>query len=247
MRSVLAVAGLDPSGGAGIIADVRTIRALGFFPSSVVTVITFQNTCGVKGIREIDAECVERQISAVLEDLRLAGIKIGLVCSERSAKVIAKAVGNLNVPKVVDPVIKATTGFEFSGESVYSVLAEVCDVITPNADEASRLSGIPVRDVRSAENAAKVISETFGCSVVITGGSLGGRDVVFDAGRTFVVEGEVTGSEIHGTGCVYSSALTCYLAMGLKLYDACKKARKFVHRAVIDSVEVGRCLRVAGV
>ncbi len=247
MKSVLAIAGLDPSGGAGILADVKTIRALGFFPSSVVTVITFQNTCRVNGIREIEAECIERQISAVLDDLKLAGIKVGLVCSKRSAKAIAKLIKDLKIPKVVDPVIKATVGFEFSGEDVYSILAEVCDVITPNADEASKLSGILVRDVKSAERPARSIADMFGCSVVITGGSLGGMDIVFDSGRVFVIEGEIVRSEIHGTGCVYSSAITCYLAKGLSLREACRRAREFVYKAILNSAEVGRCLKVVNV
>ncbi len=245
----MSIAGLDPSGGAGILADVKTIKALGFFPSSAVTVITYQNTCGVYGIYEIEPKCLERQISAVLDDLNLAGIKVGLVCSKDQAKVIAKLIKGLEIPKVVDPVIKATTGFKFSGRDVYSILAEACDVVTPNADEASKLSGIEIEDSESAEKAAKEIADRFGCSVVVTGGSLGGRDVVFDAdtGKTFVIEGKIVDAEIHGTGCVYSSALACYLAKGLGLQDACKKAREFVYRAVINSAEVGRCLKVVNV
>ncbi len=249
MRSILSIAGLDPSGGAGILADAKTIRSLGFFPSSAVTVITYQNTCGVYGIYEVKPECLERQILAVLDDLNLAGVKVGLVCSIDLANVIVKLIKNLDVPKVVDPVIKATMGFRFSGKDVYSILAKACDVITPNADEASKLSGIEVKDIESAKEAAKIIADRFGCSVVITGGSLGGKDVVFDVNtrRVFVIEGEVIDMEIHGTGCVYSSALTCYLAKGLGLYEACKEARVFVHKAVMNSVEVGRCLKVVGI
>ncbi len=247
MKSVLTIAGLDPSGGAGILADVKTIRALGFFPSAVVTVVTFQNTCKIEGMKEIDPESIERQISAVVNDLNPIGIKIGLVCSKESAKTIAKLIENVDVPKVVDPVIRSTVGFEFSSEVVYSILAEACDVITPNADEASRLSGIHVKDLKSAEIAAKIIAEDFGCDVVITGGSLGGKDIVFDSGRVFVIEGDILEFEVHGTGCVYSSALTCYLSSGLELYEACKKAREFVYKAVLNSVEVGKCLKVANV
>ncbi len=249
MRSVLAIAGLDPSGGAGILADVKTIKALGFFPSSAVTVITYQNTCGVYGIYEVKPVCLERQISAVLDDLNLAGIKIGLVCSTNLANVIAKLIKGVEIPKVVDPVIRATTGFKFSGKEVYSILAEACDIITPNADEASKLSEMEVKDTKSAEEAAKVIADRFGCSVVVTGGSLGGKDVIFDIDteKTYVVEGKIINIEIHGTGCVYSSALACYLAKGLSLHEACKKARKFVHKAVINSVRIGRCLEVVNV
>ena len=249
MRSILTIAGLDPSGGAGILADVKTIRILNFFPSSAVTAITYQNTCAVYGIHEVEPECLERQILAVIEDLKLAGVKVGLVCSVNLASVIAKLIKDLDVPKVVDPVIKATTGFKFSGKEVYSILAKVCDVITPNADEASKLSEMEVKDVESAKEAAKAIADRFGCSVVVTGGSLGGKDVVFDVdtGRLFVIEGKIINMEIHGTGCVYSSALTCYLAKGLSLHEACNRAREFVYKSVMNSVEVGRCLRVTGV
>ncbi len=249
MKSVLTIAGLDPSGGAGILADVKTIKDLGFFPSSAVTVITYQNTCGVYGIYEVEPECIERQISAVLEDLNLASVKVGLVCSKNQAKVIAKLIKGLGIPKVVDPVIKATVGYEFSGKDVYSIIAEACDIITPNADEASKLSEMEVKDVKSAEEAARVIADRFGCSVVVTGGKLCGKDVAFDVntGKTFVIEDKIVDAEIHGTGCVYSSALACYVAKGLNLYDACKKAREFVYKAVINSAEVGKCLKVVNV
>ncbi len=244
MKSVLTIAGLDPSGGAGILADVRTIRALGFHPSSVVTVITFQNTCEIFGVEVVDADSIRRQISAVLNDLDLAGIKIGLVCSEESARAIADSISDLEVPKVLDPVLKATVGFEFSNVRVYEVLAEICDVVTPNAYEASAMSGIEVGDLDSALKACRIIRNKFGCNVVVTGGSLGGRDLIHDG--TVIEHGMIRG-EVHGTGCVYSTALTCYLAKGLELREACKRAREFVHKAVLNSVEVGRCLRVVNV
>lgn len=249
MKSILVVAGLDPSGGAGILADVKTVRALGFFPSSAVTVVTYQNTCGVYGLRELEPECVAKQISAVLEDLKVAGVKVGLVCSVESASTIAELIDGLEVPKVVDPVMRATVGFEFSGVDVYRRLAEVCDVITPNAEEASLLSGLPVEDVRSAEKAAEIIANDFGCSVIVTGGSLKGKDVVFDSdsNETFLVGGEVSEFEVHGTGCVYSTALTCYLTIGFDLKEACEKARDFVRKAAFESLKVGRCMRVVGV
>ncbi len=244
MKSVLTIAGLDPSGGAGILADVRTIRALGFHPSSVVTVITFQNTCEIFGVEEVDADSIRNQISAVLNDLDLAGIKIGLVRSEESARAIADSISDLDVPKVLDPVLKATVGFEFSNVRVYEILAEICDVLTPNAYEASAMSGIEVRDLDSALKACRIIRKKFGCDVVVTGGSLGGKDVIHDG--TVVEHGTIRG-EVHGTGCVYSTALTCYLAKGFELREACRRARDFVHNAVLNSVEVGRCLRVVNV
>jgi hydroxymethylpyrimidine/phosphomethylpyrimidine kinase len=243
MKSILAIAGFDTCGGAGIHADIKTIRDLGFHPSSAITVVTFQNTCGIDGIYEIKPKVVEKQILAVLDDLDLAGIKIGLVCSVDVAEVISKLIADLEVPKVVDPVIKATTGFDFAGVEVYSIIAKACDILTPNAYEASLLSGVEVKTLDDAKKSAEIIAERFDCSVVITGGSLGGKDVVFD-GEIHIVEGELIDKEVHGTGCVYSSALTCYLAKGYDLTEACKMARDFVYNAVKNAKAIGRCLEV---
>ena len=241
--SILAIAGFDVCGGAGIHADIKTISSIGFHPSSVVTTITFQNTCGVYGIEKIDARNVERQISAILDDLNVVGIKLGLVCDLETAKLVADIIGKLRIPKVLDPVIKASVGFEFSNAEIYRVLAKACDFITPNVNEAELMANEGIEDIEDAKRVAEKLSKEFNCSTIITGGSLHGRDVVFDFEKlkSFTVEAEFSSFEIHGTGCVYSSALTCYLARGNNLEDACRLARLFLLEAVKRAKPIGNC------
>lgn len=245
-RSVLTIAGFDTCGGAGIHADIKTIEALGFHASSVITAITFQNTCRISGLMPVPPDVVERQISAILEDLDVAGIKIGMVCNMEIARVIAENIKKIDIPKILDPVITASVGFELGSREVYEVVARVCSVITPNVEEAMQFAGMKIDGVESAIQAAKKIADRFGCSVVITGGGLGGKDIVYDIQQNdhFIIEGELIKAEVHGTGCVYSSALTCYLAKGYSLSDSCQMAREFVFKAVKKAKTIGKCLPV---
>ncbi len=244
MKAIMSIAGIDPSGGAGLYVDLAVIRRLGFYPCGVATVVTYQNTCEVRGMYELDQDVLANQISSVLEDLDVVAVKIGLI--GKSAYSLSDLIKGIDV-KVVDPILKSTTGFDFSNLKVYKSLASVCDVITPNAYEARALAGCKVEDVESAKECAKRIFEKFGCAVVITGGGLGGVDVVFDGNEFYTVESKIYDYEVHGTGCVYSSALTCYLAKGHDLFKACELARVFVLNSVKNSLKVGRCLRVVRV
>ncbi|WP_457548676.1 bifunctional hydroxymethylpyrimidine kinase/phosphomethylpyrimidine kinase [Archaeoglobus sp.] len=239
MKTVVSFAGIDPSSGAGIYVDLAVIKSLGFHPAGVVTSLTYQNTCGVKGIANLN-NYIEGQADAVFEDLDVVGVKVGLVL--KGCEIIAKYMRKVEV-SVVDPVLVSTTGYDFENVDVYKFLSRHCKVITPNVDEAMALSGCVITDLKSAKECAKEISRTYGCSTVITGGTLKGIDVIFD-GKFYTVESKIYDFEVHGTGCVYSSALACYLAKGLNLYEACKGAREVVLKAVEKSKTVGRCLRV---
>ncbi len=245
-RSVLTIAGFDTCGGAGIHADIKTINALGFHPSSVITAITFQNTCRISGLMPVPPDVVEKQISAILEDLDVASIKIGMVCNMEIARTISENIKKIDVPKVLDPVITASVGFELGSKEVYEVVARACSVITPNVEEAMQFAGVKIDGVETAIQAAKKIAEKLGCSVVITGGGLGGKDVVYDIQQNehSIIEGELIKAEVHGTGCVYSSTLACYLAKGYSLDDSCQMAREFVLNAVRKAKTVGECLPV---
>ncbi len=244
MKSILIIAGLDPSGGAGIHADILTVRSLGFHPSTVITTITYQNTCRIYDLHELDSDVVANQLKSVLEDLNIAGIKIGLICSYKNAEEISGFIKDLSVPKVLDPILKSSSGFDFLNTEVYEVLAEVCDVMTPNVYEAEKLSNLRIKSVEDAKICAKKLAEMFNCSVVITGGSLNGIDVIYDGQTLYELKSELLDIDVHGTGCVYSSALTCFLAMGFSLFDSCKMARDFVLKAVGNSKRIGRCLRI---
>ena len=242
MKAVLAIAGFDPSGCAGILVDAAVIRAFGFHPAAVITVLTYQNTCRVSGYVELDPEAVGEQVRMILEDLEISGIKIGLICSREVSEELSRILSEVDCPTVLDPVIESTTGFRFSSSEVYEPLLKACDVVTPNAFEASEISGVNVVDFESAVKACRIISERFGCSVVVTGGSLGGVDVVW-SGELQKVEGKM-GEEVRGTGCAYSAALTCCLARGMDLRRACEEARRFVEAAASKPVRIGGCFGV---
>ncbi len=239
MKTIVSFAGVDPSCGAGIYVDLAVIKSLGFHPAGVVTALTYQNTCSVKGVVNL-SKYIEGQADTVFEDLDVVGIKVGLVL--KGCEVVAKYMKKVEV-SVVDPVLVSTTGYDFENVDVYKFLARYCKVLTPNVDEAMALSGCRITDLKSAKECAREISRTYGCDVVITGGKLKGVDVIFD-GNFYTVESRLFSYEVHGTGCVYSSALACYLSKGYDLYEACKGVREVVLKAVEKSKVVGRCLRV---
>jgi|Deesub1362A_J573_1020465.scaffolds.fasta_scaffold00104_1 hydroxymethylpyrimidine/phosphomethylpyrimidine kinase len=244
--SILSIAGLDPSGCAGLLIDIRVIRSLGFHPCGVVTALTLQNTCHAEGYEVVPHDLMRKQITEIFKDLNVLGVKIGLLNSLESAEAVEMALGDFDGFVVLDPVIKSTTGlnfFETDVKNIFERLAGVVDVITPNIFEAELISYLKIKTVDEAKKAAKKISEMFECSTIITGGGLGGRDVVFErkTGEVFTVEAEFSPVEIRGTGCVYSTALTCYLSKGNKLVDAARLARVYLLETVKRAKPAGKC------
>jgi hydroxymethylpyrimidine/phosphomethylpyrimidine kinase len=247
--SLISIAGLDPSGCAGLLLDVRVIRALGFHPCGVVTALTFQNTCRGYGFEQVSPSVVEKQLNSILEDKLVAGVKIGLLNSVEVAEVVANLLKDYEFdnrgPVVWDPVFKSTTKLEFFNESFVGVaesLSAIVDVATPNVEEAELLSGVKINERTSAEKAAMIISRKLNSAVVITGGKLNGIDVVFDGKKAFTVEAEFSPVEIRGTGCIYSSALTCYLSKGESLEDGARLSRLYLLESVKRARLTGKCL-----
>jgi hydroxymethylpyrimidine/phosphomethylpyrimidine kinase len=235
-RTILTVSGLDPCGGAGLHADVKTAKALGFHSISVITALTVQNTCKVFEVQPVNPEIISNQLKALLEDTVIGGVKIGLIPNLEVANVVKKYLKRVEAVKVLDPVLSATAGGKIGDKEGYKLLARGVDVITPNLREAKEITGLQAEP----EKLAKEIYEKFGCSVVITGGEMGGKDLIYD-GRVFSVEAEFSLVEIHGTGCVYSTALTCYLAKGNTLEDASRLARLFLLESVKRALRIGKC------
>lgn len=240
VKTILLISGLDPCGGAGIHADIKTARAIGLHSASVVTSLTVQNTCRAGDVNPIDPEIIREQLNAVFEDLRIDCVKIGLVPTLELASAISEELVKIKVPKVLDPVLIAGTGGRLGSVSAYEYLlykADV-DVTTPNLSEAQKFAE------GDAERIAIEISRKYGCNVVITGGELGGTDIVCEGGRIYSVTAEFSPVTIHGTGCVYSTALACYLGIGNKLEEAVRKARIFVLESVKRAIKPGSCYPV---
>lgn len=240
MKTILTISGLDPSGGAGVSADIKTAKAIGLYPASVITSLTVQNTCGVKAAIPVEAEVIRGQLRAVIEDMKIDCIKIGLITSVEIAKVLAAELVPLNAPKVLDPVIFAGAGGKIGDEEAYKMILKHVDIVTPNLTEAITL----LESTKEARELALEMNKKYGCDVVITGGELGGKDVVCEAGRTYTVSAEFSPVNIHGTGCVYSTALACYLGLGNSLENAVRKARIFVLESVKKALRPGSCFPV---
>ncbi len=239
-KVILTISGFDPSGGAGVHADVKVARALNLHAASVITSLTVQNTCGVSELYPVPKNVLSSQLKKIFDDIKISGIKIGVVPDVEVAEAILEFLKD-DVPKVLDPVISASAGGGLGSVEAYRLLLEHVDVATPNFYEARTIFG----ESENPETIAEEIFRTYGCSVVITGGDLGGKDIVCENGKIYTVEAEITPGEIHGTGCVYSTALTCYLAKGKNLRDSIRLARLFVLESVKRAIRIGKCLPVA--
>uniref|UniRef100_A0A7C2SP38 Hydroxymethylpyrimidine/phosphomethylpyrimidine kinase n=1 Tax=Archaeoglobus fulgidus TaxID=2234 RepID=A0A7C2SP38_ARCFL len=246
MKTILTASGLDPSGGAGLHADIKTAKAIGLYPASVVTSLTVQNTCEVKMAVSVDTEILKKQIEAVTEDIRIDCVKIGLISSAEVARVVADEIAKLDAPKVLDPVIFAGAGGKIGNVEGYRMLLEFVDVVTPNLTEARSLASADSlgNTLDEAVDLALKINEKYGCNVVITGGELGGRDVVCENGSIYTVTADFSPINIHGTGCVYSTSLACYLGLGNSLDNAVRRARIFVLESVKKALRPGNCFPV---
>ncbi len=247
-RTVLAIAGLDPSGGAGVAADLKTIAAYRHHGAAVVTSVTAQNTLGIQAIYDLPYEFVAQQIESVVSDLTLSAVKVGMLGTARTAELVASLIHSLDLRHVVlDPVLRSTTGtplLEPDGlEVVRRKLLPRVEVVTPNMEEAQALTGVRVNDLSSMKDAARVLYE-MGCRhVVVTGGHLGQRaiDVLFDGERTAVFDStRIASTSTHGIGCTFSTALACLLARGSDVAEAVDGAKRYVSRAVSTAGRIGR-------
>ncbi|MEV6299313.1 bifunctional hydroxymethylpyrimidine kinase/phosphomethylpyrimidine kinase [Actinoplanes sp. NPDC051861] len=231
-RVVLTIAGSDSGGGAGIQADLKTFAALGVFGASVITAVTAQNTLGVTDIHPVPAESVAAQLDAVLSDLTVAAVKVGMISDPAVAKVIAARAAELpNL--VVDPVLVATAGSRLGEAAVVGVLLAYPCILTPNRHEAGALLGRPVETAEEMVSAAAELAELGPRAVVVTGSELA-LDVLHHDGKTVLLPGSpVPTRNNHGSGCTFSSAIAVRLAAGDTVPDAVRAAKEYVHRGLL--------------
>ena len=249
----LSVAGSDSIAGAGIQADIKTFIAHGVYPVTVVTVITAQNTVGVQKIYPLPPNIVESQIDSVFSDIKVKALKIGVMYTTEIAKAIYSKIKELEIPKVLDPIIRSQTGqmlienYE-TLDFIKNKLLPAIDIITPNKEEAEILSGIKITNIKDAEEAAKKIASMGPKTVVIKGLSDDNKksiDIVYHEGKISKLEMEKIKSIIvHGAGCTFSSAITANLARGLSTLESIKLAKEFVWKAIKHSIEVGKGLKI---
>jgi len=232
----MSIAGYDPSGGAGILNDIKTFHALGVYGTGVITVLTAQNPNKVVGIESVSADFIEKQLETILEDYPVKYIKTGMLYSKENIKLISDKVIDNKLNLVVDPVMIASCGASLtSGNFVKSLkkyLLPNTILTTPNIEEAEKLSGINIHSIDDAIKAAENIGKI--CNVIITGGHLNGSNIFFN-GSVKVIKGDIVESKnIHGTGCSYSAAVTASLVKGYNLLQSIEIAGEFVKNGVIN-------------
>ncbi len=235
----LTIAGSDASGGAGIQADLKTFQRFGVYGEAVITLITVQNTLGVRRVEMLDADLVEEQIGAVVDDIPPDAVKTGALGNDAIAQAVARALEGARFPVVVDPVMLSKSGARLGPAARMRAF-----LITPNLAEASALAGIEVHDLVSMRAAAGEIAAITGSSnVLIKGGHLAGAalDVLLTSDGTFhEFEAErIATRHTHGTGCTYSAAITAELAKGTGLVEAVGRAKRFVTEAIRTNPGLG--------
>ncbi len=239
---VLTIAGSDSGGGAGIQADLKTFSALGCYGMTAITALTAQNTMGVSGIHAVPPEFLKAQLQAVLDDIGVDAVKIGMLHAPEIVRVVAWAIDHYSLKNVVlDPVMVATSGDPLIEQATVDVLREElfarATLITPNLDEAALLLGHDIAAANALEGAAQDLLAQGAQAVLLKGGHLPGdwvTDLLLEAGQAPVrlQSARIPSRNVHGTGCTLSSAVACYLAQGLPLAEAVRQARAYILEAI---------------
>ena len=246
MKTVLTIAGSDPTGGAGLQADLKVFRYFGVHGLSVVSAVTAQNTVGVDSVLPVDRNSFEKQLMVLLSDIRPDAIKIGLLYSAWAVDILAELFSESGFRNIViDPVTVSSSGTALVDEGtldlIRSKLFPLSRIITPNIYEAAVITGIMIEETRGMEEAARSLKSMGPEVIVITGGHLKGKaaDFYFD-GSFHVIEGEKINGEYHGTGCAFSSAVTALLALNHTPLESVRKAKEFVRDAMKKAYYPGR-------
>jgi hydroxymethylpyrimidine kinase/phosphomethylpyrimidine kinase len=249
----LTIAGLDPSGGAGVIADIKTFSAFRCFAAAAVTSITFQNTTGVFGTEHQTAESVRRQVEPIIEDYEIAALKTGMLPTLEVIEEVARLKSRMpNARFIVDPVVRSTSGYDLIDNdalrSLTKVLFPLADLITPNRPEAERISGVAIESFEDIESAASVMRSMGARNVLIKGGHLVGdatdhhkaTDYLFLDGELRTFEADyIDTTATHGTGCTLAAAIAANLALGEEIGEAVRIAKDFVTNAIRTAPMLG--------
>lgn len=243
---ILTIAGFDPSGGAGIAADLKTFAAHNCYGVAAITALTIQNSQGVSAVYPVRQGELRETLSALFEDGRIAAIKVGMLGGAANAEIVKEVLSRESgIPAVIDPVLRSAGGRELLDSEGLLVLRDrllpYAALITPNILEASILSGLPVENVEEMKAAARKLIAMGARAVVVTGGHLDRAvDVFCDGEAVEVFAGErIKPDNTHGTGCTFSSAIVSNLALGRQLRDAVVLAKVYVTEAIRKAFPIG--------
>ncbi len=257
MLTVMSIAGFDPSGGAGALADIKTFAAMGCHGVAAVTSLTFQNTVAVYGATRQTADVLRAQIEPLISDFEIAAVKIGMAPTSELIEVIAETIEKNRLSNVVvDTVIRSTSGYDLIDDESVGYLIErllpLADVITPNLAEAGRLTGLEVKDLDGMKRAAQRIYEmsaaprsrrTARHAALIKGGHLEDEaaDVLFDGSEFHIFRApRIALRDAHGTGCALSSAIAALLARGCDIPEAVARAKRYLTETLRATLKIGR-------
>jgi hydroxymethylpyrimidine/phosphomethylpyrimidine kinase len=252
---VLTIAGFDPSSGAGVTADIKTIAAHGCYGVACITAITVQSTAGVRRVEAVDPTLVTDTLQELASDIPIAAVRIGMLGSAKVVRAVAEFLGQRSgkaklANVVLDPILKSSSGADLLDAAGTRVLIEklipLADVITPNVDEAAALTGLKVTDLDEMRAAAAKLHQMGSAAVVITGGHLEKAIDLLSFTTKRGVEEEVFKAErqrsnsTHGTGCAFAAAMACHLALDRGLAEAALLAKTYVTAAIAAGHPLGR-------
>ena len=251
---VLTIAGFDPSSGAGVTADIKTIAAHGCYGVACITAMTVQSTAGVSRVEVVDPALVTETLQELATDIPIAAVHIGMLGSAKVVKAVAEFLGQCSSKKlpnvVLDPILKSSSGADLLDAPGLKLLIErlipLADVITPNVDEAATLTGLKVTDLEEMRAAAGKLHQKGSAAVVITGGNLDKAIDLLSFTTKRGVEQEVFKAErqrsnsTHGTGCAFATAMACHLALERGLAEAALLAKTYVTAAIAAGHPLGR-------
>jgi hydroxymethylpyrimidine/phosphomethylpyrimidine kinase len=256
---VLTIAGFDPSSGAGVTADIKTIAAHGCYGVACITAMTVQSTAGVRRVEAVDASLVTETLEELASDVPIAAVHIGMLCSAKVVRAVVEFLGQRSgkaglpnkLPNVVlDPILKSSSGADLLDAAGTRLLIEklipLADVVTPNVDEAAQLTGLKVTDLDEMRAAVAKFHQMGSAAVVITGGHLEKAIDLLSFTTKNGVEEEVFKAErqrsnsTHGTGCAFATAIACHLALDRGLAEATLLAKTFVTAAIAAGHPLGR-------
>ncbi|MFV0387301.1 MAG: bifunctional hydroxymethylpyrimidine kinase/phosphomethylpyrimidine kinase [Pyrinomonadaceae bacterium] len=246
----LSIAGLDPSGGAGILADIKTFNAFGCFGTAAVSSITFQNTQGVYGAEHQSGEQLKLQVLPILDDFKIDGLKTGMLPTEDTIEAVAEIVEDHELPNfVVDPVVRSTSGFDLIPDKALKILVQrlfpLSKLVTPNLPEAERIAEISISSQEDLIKAGERIRNLGAQNVLIKGGhfesNAKSNDYLFTENGIEEFAGErINTTATHGTGCTLSAAIAANMALELPLSKAILAAKEFVTRAIKNAPNIGK-------
>jgi hydroxymethylpyrimidine/phosphomethylpyrimidine kinase len=248
---VLTIAGFDPSSGAGITADIKTIAAHGCYGVACITALTVQSTAGVRRVEPVSASLIRDTLQELTSDMEVAAVRIGMLGSAEVVGAVAAFLKENRLPNVViDPILKSSSGTKLLDREGTQLLAKsllpLAMVVTPNVDEASVMTGMPVTNPDQMRAAARKLHEMGASSVVVTGGHLDKAIDLLSFQGSRGIEQETFKSErqrsnsTHGTGCAFATAMACHLAQGRGLPEAVLLAKAYVAAAIANAYPMGK-------